>query len=262
MNPLVIRILVLVLFGSVFLFVEHALRFIRSRQNSAGAINFRLKMIAEGRDREQIMLRLRKNGTDNLAFLPESLQPPVRALENLVPSSAGLLIGAAGAVPDRRCGGLDFRGVPAGGRLYRPGHHARRDRTGLAISICAAVVLPLMALSRRAQKLRRRVQEQLPVALDIFVRGLRSGHPDLGGAGACSAKCRIRSAASSALSWTRSVMGRICKRRFRTSLRDGTSKTFTCLWFACQFRMKRAAIWRKSSTISRRRHPGARVDVQ
>jgi tight adherence protein B len=37
--------------------------------------------------------------------------------------------------------------------------------------------LPLMFISRKATKTRRRMEQQFPVALDVFVRGLRAGHP-------------------------------------------------------------------------------------
>jgi len=37
--------------------------------------------------------------------------------------------------------------------------------------------LPLMFLNFRAARTRKKMQEQFPVALDVFVRGLRAGHP-------------------------------------------------------------------------------------
>jgi tight adherence protein B len=37
--------------------------------------------------------------------------------------------------------------------------------------------IPMMILSRIADRRRKKMQEQFPVALDIFVRGLRAGHP-------------------------------------------------------------------------------------
>jgi tight adherence protein B len=37
--------------------------------------------------------------------------------------------------------------------------------------------LPLMVLQFRAARMRKKMQEQFPVALDVFVRGLRAGHP-------------------------------------------------------------------------------------
>ena len=38
-------------------------------------------------------------------------------------------------------------------------------------------LLPAMALNFRATRARKKMQEQFPVALDVFVRGLRAGHP-------------------------------------------------------------------------------------
>lgn len=39
------------------------------------------------------------------------------------------------------------------------------------------VVLPLMAVNWRANRNRKKVEEQFPTALDVFVRALRAGHP-------------------------------------------------------------------------------------
>jgi tight adherence protein B len=38
-------------------------------------------------------------------------------------------------------------------------------------------VLPVMAINFKATRTRKRMEEQFPVALDVFVRGLRAGHP-------------------------------------------------------------------------------------
>jgi tight adherence protein B len=37
--------------------------------------------------------------------------------------------------------------------------------------------LPVMLLNFKATRTRKKMQEQFPVALDVFVRGLRAGHP-------------------------------------------------------------------------------------
>jgi len=37
--------------------------------------------------------------------------------------------------------------------------------------------LPIMVLNVKATKMRKKMQDQFPVALDVFVRGLRAGHP-------------------------------------------------------------------------------------
>jgi tight adherence protein B len=39
------------------------------------------------------------------------------------------------------------------------------------------LALPLMFFSMRAAKMRKKIIEQFPTALDVFVRGLRAGHP-------------------------------------------------------------------------------------
>jgi tight adherence protein B len=44
-------------------------------------------------------------------------------------------------------------------------------------SVGVGASLPLMALNFKATRRRRRVEEQFPIALDVFVRGLRAGHP-------------------------------------------------------------------------------------
>lgn len=42
------------------------------------------------------------------------------------------------------------------------------------------IVMPLMVLNGKANKRIKKFEEQFPVALDIFVRGLRAGHPVTG----------------------------------------------------------------------------------
>jgi tight adherence protein B len=44
-------------------------------------------------------------------------------------------------------------------------------------SAALGAALPLMFLNFRATRTRKKMQEQFPVALDVFVRGLRAGHP-------------------------------------------------------------------------------------
>jgi tight adherence protein B len=50
----------------------------------------------------------------------------------------------------------------------------------LMVATFAAAIgggLPLMLLNFKATRTRKKMQEQFPVALDVFVRGLRAGHP-------------------------------------------------------------------------------------
>ena len=45
------------------------------------------------------------------------------------------------------------------------------------ISFALTIALPMMLINRRKEKRRRRMEEQFPVALDIFTRALKAGHP-------------------------------------------------------------------------------------
>jgi tight adherence protein B len=45
------------------------------------------------------------------------------------------------------------------------------------IALIIGFFVPLLLLQRRAQARTRKMLEQFPVALDVFVRGLRAGHP-------------------------------------------------------------------------------------
>ncbi len=45
------------------------------------------------------------------------------------------------------------------------------------ISLALTIALPIMLINRRKEKRRRKMEEQFPVALDIFTRALKAGHP-------------------------------------------------------------------------------------
>lgn len=50
----------------------------------------------------------------------------------------------------------------------------------LVFAITIGIVIPLLLLDRKATKRIKKFEEQFPIALDIFVRGLRAGHPVTG----------------------------------------------------------------------------------
>ena len=45
------------------------------------------------------------------------------------------------------------------------------------ISFALTIALPMMLINRRKEKRRRKMEAQFPVALDIFTRALKAGHP-------------------------------------------------------------------------------------
>ncbi|WP_338502753.1 type II secretion system F family protein [Sphingomonas kaistensis] len=173
-----LRVLILVLvFAAVLLVVEVLLGgYLRSRSKDR-SVNQRLRMISHGVSRADTMSTLRRHNLDMVGKVPAPFQAIVRKLERTL-LAAGLLI------PTGRLLALIVlapvlvmaviilamlaAGAPIGfGRL-------------MLVGTFAAVVgslIPLMLLSRRAQARRKKMQEQFPVALDVFVRGLRAGHP-------------------------------------------------------------------------------------
>jgi tight adherence protein B len=46
-----------------------------------------------------------------------------------------------------------------------------------ALAFCVAFALPMLILTNIAERRRKRVEQQFPLALDVFVRALRAGHP-------------------------------------------------------------------------------------
>jgi tight adherence protein B len=46
-----------------------------------------------------------------------------------------------------------------------------------AFAVAVGAFLPIMFMQFKANRTRKKMQDQFPVALDVFVRGLRAGHP-------------------------------------------------------------------------------------
>lgn len=173
----VIRMLILVLlFGSVLLATEGLISFYRSRRSSAGAVNKRLRLIEGGMAREQVTAKLRIDTQG-----PTVLPPPFDGFEHRLARmmhAAGfdfqpifvlgmMLLAVVGIV------GLVSVISFSGGREMTLGTFIMLTSFSVAVS----VILPMTVLSRIAAKRHKLIESQFPVALDVFVRGLRAGHP-------------------------------------------------------------------------------------
>ncbi|WP_066553632.1 type II secretion system F family protein [Croceicoccus bisphenolivorans] len=170
-------ITLIAVFGTIFLISQVALDWSFSKSAHVRAINKRLKMIREGSTREEIMARLRKATPQQMANLPSFMVGPVLRLQKTI-MTAGLPINASqimfvmmGAFVLVMA--LILLGIGGAGLAFSAGIFV----LALVIALCAAVFLPLMVISSIAQRRRKRVEEQFPVALDVFVRALRAGHP-------------------------------------------------------------------------------------
>jgi tight adherence protein B len=134
-------------------------------------------MIGEGRDREQTMSLLRRRDS----ALPTGLPP---LLQHFGQKFERMLVAAQVTIPTGRLMLMiliapiaiffaillimAFVDIPVAlGRIMMVGTFA----------VVAGAFLPLMFLQFKANRTRKKMQDQFPVALDVFVRGLRAGHP-------------------------------------------------------------------------------------
>ena len=120
---------------------------------------------------------LRRSSAEFIATLPPALASSVRKLERLLiaaqvkmPTSRLLLSLLIG--PPLILAALVMLVILTGGSVG-----FGRFLLLATFAVVTGLVLPIMVMQYRANKTRKKMQEQFPVALDVFVRGLRAGHP-------------------------------------------------------------------------------------
>lgn len=181
MFDLLVRLSVLLgIFASVFLLSQLVLGRAWSNRERFAAVNRRLRMIRQGSSTEEIAQSLRKNAPSEFKNLPPALARTAQGFQRMlfsaaVPYSSGqVLLGLVVAF-----------GAALALALLLVGYFGIVITAGvvlLMMLLAAAVTLglPLMAINFVAQRKRKRIEAQFPVALDVFVRALRSGHPVAG----------------------------------------------------------------------------------
>ena len=176
-NDIVRFFLLLAVFASVFLFLQVILRLTADKTVQLSAINKRLRMIRQGTNREDVIAEFRRNdpmrdvkGEGLIAGIERSIRRNLMMAD--APIGPGQLI----------LGMLivflvlvivisvltSFAGFPLTFGVLQ---------LILAFTAAVSIAIPMALLSFMAQRRRKRMQAQFPVALDIFVRALRSGHP-------------------------------------------------------------------------------------
>jgi len=177
MNPAWIRALALVcIFGAVALAVETLVRFVVSSRAEGHAVNLRLKMIGRGGSGAEALSLLRR-ASSVPAGLPPVLMGSALRFERM-------LMQAQLTIPTGRLMLLImiaplvvFFGVVVAMLVAGIGVSAGRILLAVTFAVALGAAVPLMALNFAATRMRKKIQEQFPVALDVFVRGLRAGHP-------------------------------------------------------------------------------------
>jgi tight adherence protein B len=175
---MIIRLLVLLgIFAAAFLASQVLLGATWQHRQKFAAVNERLRLIRQGEGREAIISRLRKNTPGGRTNLPPILDRPYQWFEHLVFAAAlPVTVRQLGLAMAGLFGGLLallLLGAGLGG--FGLGWGVIFLLAVMAASV--AVALPLTWISLRAQDRRKRIEQQFPVALDVFVRALRSGHP-------------------------------------------------------------------------------------
>jgi tight adherence protein B len=178
MSEAFIRPFVLILiFGTVFLVSEMVLGYWRARGGSARAINRRLQMIEQGNDRRDIITHIRKQTTNSFGAWPGLLGRVLGRFEAIVRSSKLALTPQQALAMMLGTTAFLFCLILIGAAMAGLGVSLGTIQLALVLATCVGIALPMLFLAQTAQKRRAKMQEQFPIALDIFVRGLRAGHP-------------------------------------------------------------------------------------
>lgn len=164
-------------FGAVLLLVEVIVGWMANSRSEGKAINLRLRMIGEGRDREQTMSLLRRRDSALPGGLPPLLQHFGQKFERM-------LVAAQVTVPTGRLMVMIllaplviFFAILLMMALLDVPVAIGRITMIATFAVVVGAFLPMMFLQFKANRTRKKMQDQFPVALDVFVRGLRAGHP-------------------------------------------------------------------------------------
>jgi tight adherence protein B len=165
------------IFGSVLLFVDTFVGWMARSHSEGRAINLRLKLLRGGRTQGQALTLLKRSDSALPESLPEPIQRIGRRLERTLmmaqvttatPRLMLMLLLAPFAILFVILLIMVATGTPVGfGRIVIVG----------TFSVVIGLFIPIFGLQLRANQMRKKMQDQFPIALDVFIRGLRAGHP-------------------------------------------------------------------------------------
>lgn len=178
MTAEIIRIFLLLgVFAAVFLVVQVVGTSVAKNRSYRGAVNKRLQMISSGQDREVVIGQLIKNRPSGLPDLPTLLAGPAERLQRTIfMANISLTLGQLVLFMALAFIGIFFL-LMLGTASVGYGLGFGTIFVVALFSFALAIAIPLMIISRIAQSRRKKMEHQFPIALDIFVRALRSGHP-------------------------------------------------------------------------------------
>lgn len=179
MNPAWTHALILLFtFVAVVLAAETLIQSFAANREEEKAIHWRMRFLGRGKQGSEDGRSLRREASSVPEGLPEplnafalhiermliqarlSIQTP-RLLLILVVAPVAVFFGLLLLMAVRWGIGISF------GRVVM----------SATFALVIGAVLPLMFINWRATRTRKKIDEQFPVALDVFVRGLKAGHP-------------------------------------------------------------------------------------
>ena len=178
MSGLLVRLFILIaIFASVFLISQVMLSALASWRGDRNAVNRRLFMLRAGLDRDEVNQSLLKNA-------PPVLSPDAGIFERIHVSFTRMVMMSGVRFETRQLiVGMAIGACVLTGAilLFAVGAQFRLTvgvvQLVLVVAVALAVGLPVIVISRIAQRRYKRMEEQFPVAIDIFTRSLRAGHP-------------------------------------------------------------------------------------
>lgn len=178
MGDTALRFLTMVaLFAFVVLVAQTAGSALSERRSKSRAVNQRLRMIEAGVDRETVTSKLRKEVPHDIPGAPPWVSRAARAFHRML-NAANINRSMTEVCSLMGLGVATVTGII----LIVAAWNGIEITFGviqlaLAMGLAVGILLPWMAIGRRADARRRRMESQFPIALDVFVRGLRAGHP-------------------------------------------------------------------------------------
>ncbi len=179
MNPAWTHALILVcVFGAVVLAAESFVSWSAGNRAELKAIQGRIKLIGFRREQRGSQGDLRRT----VSNIPEGLPAPI---ERFARNLDKMLIQARLSIPTPRLllilivapVAVFFGLMLLMAWSWGIGISAGRIVMSAAFSVVIGTILPLMVVNWKATRMRKKIEDQFPVALDVFVRGLRAGHP-------------------------------------------------------------------------------------
>jgi tight adherence protein B len=178
MTGLLVRLAILVaIFVSVFLISQLVMSYVANVRSDRKAVNRRLAMLHSGLDRDSVNQSLLKNA-------PPILRPDAGIFERLhVRFTRMVMMSGVGFESRQLLVAMAIGACVLTGVILLLAVSAQFRLTlgvlqlVLIVAVAVAFGLPVMVISRIAQRRYKRMGEQFPIAVDIFTRSLRAGHP-------------------------------------------------------------------------------------